>query len=106
MRNFPRLSLGCLGLFLVALLNAGCASHLPPLNASGQTFTPASDEALLWERATREHRKLNVSASLLRDPVLEEYLADVAHRLLPPGTLDAGVSPSVHVLINPSLNAF
>ena len=30
----------------------------------------------------------------------------MAYRLLPPGTLDAGVSPSIHVLINPSLNAF
>jgi beta-barrel assembly-enhancing protease len=106
MHGMSHLSLGCLVFFLVTLLSAGCASHLPPLNASGQTFTPASDEALLWERATREHRKLSVSSSLLRDPILEEYLADVVHRLLPPGTLDAGVSPSVHVLINPSLNAF
>ena len=93
-------------LFLVVLLSAGCSSHLPPLNTSGQAFTPASDEALLWERATREHRKLSASSGLLRDPVLEEYLVDVAHHLLPPGTLDAGVSPSIHVLINPSLNAF
>ena len=106
MRSMPHLSLRCLVLFLVALLSAGCASHLPPLNTSGQAFTPASDEALLWERATREHRKLSVSSGILRDPVLEEYLVDVAHRLLPPGTLDAGVSPSIHVLINPSLNAF
>ena len=93
-------------LLLVALFSAGCASHLPPLNTSGQSFTPASDEALLWERARREQRKLSVSSGLLRDPVLEEYLTDVAYRLLPPGTLDAGVSPSIHVLINPSLNAF
>jgi beta-barrel assembly-enhancing protease len=106
MRSMACMAYRCLVWFVVALLAAGCASHLPPLNASGRAFTPASDEALLWERATREHRKLSVSSSLLRDPVLEEYLADVASRLLPPGTLDAGVSPSVHVLINPSLNAF
>ena len=106
MRSLPLLSLRCLMSLLLALLSAGCASHLPPLSTSGQTFTPASDEALLWERAAREHRKLRVSSGLLRDPVLEEYLTDVAHRLVPPGTLDAGVTPSVHVLINPSLNAF
>ena len=106
MRSPPHLSPGCLVLFLVALFSGGCASHLPPLSSSGQAFTPASDEALLWERAAREHRKLSVSSGLLRDPLLEEYLMDVAHRLLPPGTLDAGVSPSIHVLINPSLNAF
>jgi predicted Zn-dependent protease len=91
---------------LLALLSAGCASHLPALSASGQAFTPAADEALLWERATHEHRKLKASSGLLHDPILEEYLTDVAHRLVPPGTLDAGVAPSIHVLINPSLNAF
>jgi beta-barrel assembly-enhancing protease len=93
-------------LLLVALLSCACASRLPPLSASGQSFTLASDEALLWERATHEHRKLSASSGLLRDPILEEYLADLVHRLLPPGTREAGVSPSVHVIINPSLNAF
>src|SRR5262245_51326881 len=104
MRRMLLLLLKCLGLFLAPLLCAACASHLPPLSASGQAFTPASDEALLWERAAREHRKLSVSAGVYRDLVLEEYLTDMAHRLFPPGTLEAGVSPSVHVLINPSLN--
>jgi predicted Zn-dependent protease len=106
MRNWPHLSLRCFALLLLAVLGAGCASHLPPLSTSGQAFRPASDEALLWERAGREHRKLSVSLGLLHDPVLEDYLADVARRLIPPGTLDAGVTPSIHVLINPSLNAF
>jgi beta-barrel assembly-enhancing protease len=95
-----------LALFLGTLLCGACASHLPPLSASGQSFTLAADEALLWERAAREHRKLSGSSGLLRDPILEEYLADMIHRLLPPGTLEAGVYPSVHVIINPSLNAF
>ena len=84
MRSSPHLSLRCLVLLLVELVGAGCASHLPPLNTSGQAFTPASDEALLWERATREHRKLSGSYGLLRDPVLEAYLLDVAHRLCDP----------------------
>ncbi|MGH8071993.1 MAG: M48 family metalloprotease [Candidatus Entotheonellia bacterium] len=106
MRRMTHLPLRCLALVLVSLLCSACASHLPPLSASGQAFIPASDEALLWERATREHRQLSISSGLFRDLVLDEYLADMAHRLLPPGTLEAGVSPSVHVLINPSLNAF
>jgi predicted Zn-dependent protease len=100
------LPLRCLALFLISVLCAACASHLPPLSASGPAFTPASDEALLWERAAREHRKLSISSGLFRDLVLDEYLTAMAYRLLPPGTLEAGVSPSVHVLINPSLNAF
>jgi predicted Zn-dependent protease len=101
-----RLPLRSLVLFVVSLLCTACASHLPPLSAAGQSFTLASDEALLWERAAREHRKLSASSGLNRDPVLEEYLTDMVHRLLPAGTREAGVSPSVHVLINPALNAF
>ena len=100
------LPLRSLALFLVTLSCAACASRLPPLHLSGQAFTLASDEALLWEQAAREHKKLSSSLNVLRDPVLEDYLMDIVHRLLPPGTREAGVSPSVHVLINPSLNAF
>jgi beta-barrel assembly-enhancing protease len=106
MRRMTYLTLRGLVWFLISLLCGACASRLPPLSASGQAFILASDEALLWERAAREHRKLSTSSGLLRDLVLEAYLADIAYRLLPPGTLEAGVSPSVHVLINPSLNAF
>ncbi len=106
LHSISHLSLRCLALLLVALCCAACASRLPPLSASGQAFTPAADEALLWERAAQEHRKLSRSHDLLRDPILEEYLTDVVHRLLPPGTVEAGVFPSVHVLINPSLNSF
>jgi beta-barrel assembly-enhancing protease len=104
MHRMTDLPLICLAALLIAVLCAACASHLPPLSASGPSFTLASDEALLWERAAREHRKLR--AGLFRDVVLEEYLTAMVHRLLPPGTLEAGVSPSVHVLVNPSLNAF
>lgn len=106
MRGLARLPLRCFAVFLVALWCAACASRLPPLSASGQSFTPAADEALLWEQAAREHRKLSSGLGILRDPILEDYLTDLVYRLLPPGTREAGVSPSVHVLINPSLNAF
>jgi predicted Zn-dependent protease len=106
MHRMTDLPLIGLAVFLISVLCAACASHLPPLSASGPSFTLASDEALLWERAAREHRKLRVGSGLFRDLVLEEYLTAMTYRLLPPGTLEAGVSPSVHVLINPSLNAF
>jgi predicted Zn-dependent protease len=106
MRGIARLPLRFFALFFVSLWCAACASRLPPLNASGQSFTPAADEALLWEQAAREHRKLSSSLGIHRDPILDDYLMDLVHRLLPPGTREAGVSPSVHVLINPSLNAF
>jgi predicted Zn-dependent protease len=106
MRSLANLLFRCFVALVLVCLGVGCASHLPALGTSGQAFTPASDEALLWERAAREHRKLSGSSTLLRDPVLEEYLAEVTFRLVPERTSDAGVTPSVHVLINPSLNAF
>jgi predicted Zn-dependent protease len=106
MRGMTRLPLRSFVLLLAALWCVACASRLPPLNVSGQSFAPASDEALLWEQAAREHRKFKSSLSILRDPILEDYLLDLVHRLLPPGTREAGVFPAVHVLINPALNAF
>jgi beta-barrel assembly-enhancing protease len=106
MRRMIYLKLRYLTLCLAALLCGACASQLPPLNISGQAFIPAPDEALLWERAAREHRQLRASPGILRDPILEEYLMEMAHHLLPTGTREAGVSPSIHILVNPSLNAF
>src|SRR5215813_8402925 len=93
-------------LCIVVALCSACAGKLPPLDTSGLSMTLASDEAGLWEQAAREHEKLRASLSLLRDPILEDYLNGVAHRLVPPTAHEAGISPSVSVLINPSLNAF
>jgi predicted Zn-dependent protease len=106
MCRMRRLPLRCLALLLVLLWCGACASHLPPLSAAGQSFKLASDEARLWERAAHEQRKLSANPGPLRDPILEEYLTGLVHRLLPSGALAAGASPSVRVLINPSLNAF
>jgi predicted Zn-dependent protease len=102
----PRLGVGLTALCIVLVLCTACAGKLPPLDVSGPAMTLASDEAVLWEQAAREHKKLSASFSLLRDPILEDYLNGVAHRLVPPAAHEAGIFPSVSVLINPSLNAF
>jgi predicted Zn-dependent protease len=83
-----------------------CASHLPPLGAASQSAALEPDEAWLWEQAAREHHRLSASGSVLRDPVLDDYLSSVASRLLPPDLAGGGVAVSVQVLANPSLNAF
>src|SRR5919197_1138049 len=102
----PQLGLRLNGLCIMFVLCTACAGKLPPLDVSGPSMTLASDEALLWEQATREHRKLSASLNLLRDALLEDYLNGVAHRLVPPTAHEAGIFPSVSVLMNPSLNAF
>jgi predicted Zn-dependent protease len=102
----PRLGVRLNALCIVFVLCTACAGKLPPLDSSGPSMTLASDEAGLWEQAAREHEKLRASLSLLRDPILEDYLNDVAHRLVPPAAHEAGLFPSVSVPINPSLNAF
>jgi predicted Zn-dependent protease len=85
---------------------SACASYLPPLGAAGQWSALEPDEALLWDQAAREHRLLSRSSSVLRDPLLEDYLASIARRLLPAELATGGLAVAVHVLINPSLNAF
>ena len=102
----PRIGVRLNALCLVVVLCTACAGRLPPLDTSGPSMTLASDEAGLWEQAAREHEKLRASLSLLRDPILEDYLNGVAQRLVPATAHVAGISPSVSVLINPSLNAF
>ena len=101
-RRWVRLNALC----MVIVLCSACAGKLPPLDTSGPSMTLASDEAVLWEQAAREHKKLSASLNVLRDPMLEDYLNDVAHRLIPAAAQEAGIMPSVSVLINPALNAF
>ncbi len=98
---------------LVGLLLAGCAgpTRVPPLGAADrgeqESFTPARDEARLWRKAGEEERKLRDSGKLYADPLLEGYLNDVAGRLTPAGLASVdGVRIRIHVLADPSLNAF
>jgi len=88
------------------VLCAACASRLPPLDTLGLSAALEPDEALVWQQAAREHRRLSVSGHLLRDPLLEDYLTSVARGLMPPELAHGGMAISVHVLANPSLNAF
>jgi predicted Zn-dependent protease len=91
---------------VLMVLCSACASPLPPLGALGPSAALEPDEALLWEQAAREHRRLSASAHVLRDPVLDDYLTSIARHLMPPDLAEGGMAITVHVLANPSLNAF
>jgi predicted Zn-dependent protease len=96
-----------LSLVLVLCLTAACATtNLPPIGAHQARLQLAADERELWEKSEAEQQKLHRRGRLYQDPLLEEYLNDVARRLLPPEVEQAGVPIRVRVLQDPSLNAF
>jgi predicted Zn-dependent protease len=96
-----------LSLTLVIVLVAACATtHLPPIGTPQAHFQLAADERELWEKSEAEQQKLNRRGRLYQDPLLEEYLNDIARRLTPPEVEQAGIPLRVRILQDPSLNAF
>ncbi len=103
MRSLHRYS----ALTLVLVLVAACATtNIPPIGALQGHFQLAADERELWEKSEAEQQKLNRRGRLYQDPLLEEYLNDIARRLIPPEVEQAGIPIRVRILQDPSLNAF
>src|SRR5262249_20086843 len=87
----------------VPFLAVACATtHLPPIGSSQQPLQLASDEREIWEKAEAEEQKLNRKGRLYQDPLLEEYLNNVARRLTPPEVEEAGIPIRVRILQDPS----
>ena len=86
----------------------GClTTSVPPVGEQGPQFTPENDERRLWEQARDEERKLRDKATLYQDPILEDYLNQVAQRLEPPEVRQQEVIRiRVYAIKDPSLNAF
>jgi predicted Zn-dependent protease len=86
----------------------GCFSptKVPPIGAEG-AFSLERDEARLWDQARDEERQLRTKAAIHRDPILEDYLNQVAQKLVPPQAAAQEVLKiRVHAIKDPSLNAF
>lgn len=93
---------------LAGLLLAGCAgTRVQPMGYQGQPFRAEADERDLWARADKEAEKLEKLSKLYDDPLLEEYLAKVADRLIPEEVKGAG-GPGFRFAVfkDPGLNAF
>ena len=92
--------------FLVG--QTGClTTSVPPVGAEGPAFKPANDERRLWDQAMEEERKLRDKATLYQDPLLEDYLNQVASRLAPPEVKgQEAIRLRVHAIKDPTLNAF
>ncbi len=98
-------------LLLIAALasgQAGCRStRVPPVGAEGPSFRPANDERRLWDQAKEEERKLRDKATLYQDPILEDYLNQMADRLAPPEVKgQEAIRIRVFPIKDPTLNAF
>jgi beta-barrel assembly-enhancing protease len=92
---------------LVLFLMVACATaNLPPIGSSQQPFQLAADEREIWEQSEAEQQKLNRRGRLYQDPLLEEYINDIARRLTPPELEGQAVPIRVRILQDPSLNAF
>lgn len=91
-------------LLTLAALCVSCArTQLPPISDSAVDFEPPRDERRLWERAREEERKLIENVTLYPDPLLVDYLGQVAAGL---EHADSSVDYRVSVVQDPSLNAF
>jgi len=107
MRRHHPLARALAGTLVVALLS-GCAStHVPPMGYQGQPFRVDADERQLWAKADKEAEKIEKVNKLYDDPLLEEYLAKIADRLIPDEVKAAG-GPGFRFAVfkDPSLNAF
>ncbi len=95
-------------LILIPLFLLSCAStYLPPIGAGGKTFKPEDDEKRLWEAVVKEEVKLDASDKILHDPLLEDYVNDIAFGLIPPEVkAQPRVAFRVKVIKDPTLNAF
>jgi predicted Zn-dependent protease len=94
-------------LVLVLFLIVACATtNIPPIGSSQQPFQLAADEREIWEQSEAEQQKLNRRGRLYQDPLLEEYINDVARRLTPSELEQEGIPIRVRILQDPSLNAF
>jgi predicted Zn-dependent protease len=94
-------------LVFVLVLAVACATtNIPPLGSSPQPFQLAADEREIWEQSEAEQQQLNRRGRLYQDPLLEEYVNDVARRLTPSEVAQQGVPIRVRIIQDPSLNAF
>lgn len=87
---------------------ASCVTtKLPPISSTGAEFHPLKDELKLWSRSRDEEAKLRDNVALYQDPLLEDYLTQIAAQLNPEGmAANPEIDYSVTVIENPTLNAF
>jgi predicted Zn-dependent protease len=108
-RRLPRAVASSLVVALLCGGPTGCfaPTRVPPVGAQGAAFALERDEARLWEQARDEERQLRSKVGLYQDPILGDYLNEVAQKVVPEGVQHQGVLKiRVSAITDPSLNAF
>ncbi len=91
---------------LILLVASACApTRLAPLGKNGISQLE-EDEKRLWNRAAEEQKTLNNSGYIYQKYGLEDYLNEVAQRLIPKEVKEQRLSIEVKIIKNPLLNAF
>lgn len=94
-------------LVLVVFATSCVTTRLPPISSAADQFEPLRDERRLWERSRDEEAKLEENVALYSDPLLVDYLEEVAARLNTPGmAANPDIGYRVRVIEDPTLNAF
>jgi predicted Zn-dependent protease len=94
-----------LAVFLLFGILACATTDLPPVGEM-QSFELQEDEKRLWNRSAEEQYRLDNCNCLYDDPVLADYVNEIAQKLFPKDTSAKGLTIEVKVLNNPLLNAF
>ena len=94
-----------IGLFLPLGILACATTDLPPVGEM-PSLQLQEDERRLWNRSAEEQKRLNNSNYLYDDPVVVDYLNEVAQYLVPDDIDEKGLSIEVKIIKNPLLNAF
>ncbi len=94
----------CAVFFLFGFL-ACATTDLPPVEEM-QSFELQEDEKRLWNRSVEEQDRLDNCNCLYDDPVLAEYVNEVAQKLFPEDVREKGLTIEIRVIKNPLLNAF
>ena len=95
-------------LFVVIVLMAmvACATTQLPSVGEMDALQLQEDERRIWNRSGEEQRRLNNSSYIYEDPVLTDYVNEIAQKLIPENIEGKGLSFQVMIIRNPLLNAF
>ena len=95
-------------LFIVLVLMGmvACATTQLPSVGEMDALQLQEDEKRIWNRSGEEQRRLNNSSYIYEDPVLTDYVNEVAQNLIPEDIEGKGLTFQVIIIRNPLLNAF
>ena len=93
------------GLLLLAVVTACTTQSKPDVLLVQDTLLANEDEQMLWQKSEKEQRAFENNGLVYQEPELEDYLNQVAARLMPDNA-PAEMHIRVKVIKNPYLNAF